>query len=98
MGPDTLCFASAVIDHLQTRLTPLRRAVDIGCGSGAAGICIAKRVPEAEVVLVDIDPAALRAAEANARRAGVANVRVWQSDLLRAVEGRSTSSCRTRPS
>lgn len=87
-GPDTLRFANAVIDHLQTRLTPVQRAVDIGCGSGAAGICIAKRVPEAEVVLVDINPAALRAAEANARAAGVANVRVRQSDLLHAVEGR----------
>lgn len=86
-GPDTLRFANAVIDHLQTRLAPVRRAVDIGCGSGAAGICIAKRVPDAEVVLVDINPAALRAAEANARAAGVTNVSFRQSDMLRAVEG-----------
>ena len=87
-GPDTLRFVSAVLEHLQSRTTPVRRAVDIGCGSGAAGICVAKRLPDAEVVLVDINPAALRAAAVNARSAGVANVSLRQSDMLRAVEGR----------
>lgn len=87
-GPDTLRFVGAVLEHLQTRTTPVRRAVDIGCGSGAAGICVAKRLPDAEVVLVDINPAALRAAAVNARSAGVANVSLRQSDMLRAVEGR----------
>ena len=87
-GPDTLRFVSAVLEHLQSRTTPVRRAVDIGCGSGAAGICVAKRLPDAEVVLVDINPAALRAAAVNARSAGVANVSLRQSDMLRAVEER----------
>lgn len=87
-GPDTLRFVGAVLEHLQTRTTPVRRAVDIGCGSGAAGICVAKRLPDAEVVLVDINPAALRAAAVNARSAGVANVSLRQSDMLRAIEGR----------
>ncbi|WP_264051129.1 class I SAM-dependent methyltransferase [Methylobacterium flocculans] len=87
-GPDTLRFVGAVLEHLQTRTTPVRRAVDIGCGSGAAGICVAKRLPDAEVVLVDINPAALRAAAVNARSAGVANVSLQQSDMLRAIEGR----------
>ena len=87
-GPDTLRFVDAVLDHLQARTAPVHRAADIGCGSGAAGICIAKRVPDAEVALVDINPAALRAAEVNARSAGAENVSLHQSDMLRAVEGR----------
>ena len=86
-GPDTLRFVSAVLGHLAQRETPVRRAVDIGCGSGAAGICIAKRTPEAEVSLVDINPAALRAAGVNATAAGVKNIRLLQSDMLSAVEG-----------
>ncbi|KQP80876.1 class I SAM-dependent methyltransferase [Methylobacterium sp. Leaf117] len=86
-GPDTLRFAAAVIAHLAQREAPIRRAVDIGCGSGAAGICIAKRAPDAEVALVDINPAALRAAAVNARSAGVGNVRLHRSDILTAVEG-----------
>ncbi|MBE7243402.1 MAG: class I SAM-dependent methyltransferase [Actinomycetospora chiangmaiensis] len=87
-GPDTMRFAGAVLAHLEARTAPVRRAVDIGCGSGAAGICIAKRAPDAEVVLVDINPAAMRAARVNARLAGTAGVAVRASDMLRDVEGR----------
>lgn len=87
LGPDTMRFASAVIAHLEGRPRPVRRAVDIGCGSGAAGICIARRAPEAETVLVDINPAALRAARVNARLAGTAGIDVRRSDLLRDVAG-----------
>ncbi|SDN54938.1 Methyltransferase small domain-containing protein [Methylobacterium phyllostachyos] len=86
-GPDTMRFANAVIAHLEGRTSPVRRAVDLGCGSGAAGICIAKRAPGAEVVLVDINPAAMRAARVNARLAGTDGVAVRRSDMLRDVEG-----------
>ena len=96
-GPDTMRFAAAVIAHLEARTRPVRRAVDLGCGWGGR-ICIAKRAPGAEVVLVDINQAALRAARVNARLAGTAGVDVRRSDMLRDVPGRSTSSCRTRPS
>ncbi|MCJ2072526.1 class I SAM-dependent methyltransferase [Methylobacterium sp. J-030] len=86
-GPDTVRFAGAVIAHLEGRTAPVRRALDLGCGSGAGGICVAKRVPGAEVVLVDINPAAMRAARVNARLAGADGVAVLRSDLLRDVEG-----------
>ncbi|CAO4173443.1 class I SAM-dependent methyltransferase [Methylorubrum aminovorans] len=90
-GPDTMRFAEAVLAHLEDRAragqpTP-RRVADIGCGSGAAGILVAKRVPQAEVVLVDINPAALRTAGINARLAGVENVHPVHSDMLNDVEG-----------
>lgn len=86
-GPDTARFVAAVTEHLERRTRPIRRAVDIGTGSGAAGIIIAKRAPEAEVVVVDINPAALRFAGLNARLAGTSNVVPAQSDLLKDVEG-----------
>ncbi|SFL32425.1 methyltransferase [Methylobacterium pseudosasicola] len=86
-GPDTMRFVSAVLAHLEGRRAPMRRAVDLGCGSGAAGICIAKRSPGAEVVLVDINPAALRAAGLNARLAGTDGVAARHSDMLRDVDG-----------
>ncbi|BAU91225.1 methyltransferase small [Methylorubrum populi] len=90
-GPDTMRFAEAVLAHLEERARTgrpaPRRAVDIGCGSGAAGILVAKRLPEAEVTLVDINPAALRVAGINARLAGVENVRTVHSDMLSGVEG-----------
>ncbi|WP_267356304.1 MULTISPECIES: class I SAM-dependent methyltransferase [unclassified Methylobacterium] len=86
-GPDTMRFVGAVIAHVEGRTAPVRRAVDLGCGSGAAGICIAKRKPGAEIVLVDINPAAMRAAQVNARLAGTEGVVVRRSDMLRDVEG-----------
>ena len=87
-GPDTMRFVSAVTAHLAERKAPVRRAVDIGAGSGAAGIAVAKRAPGAEVVLVDIYPAALRAGRVNAQAAGVTGIVPRRSNLLREVEGR----------
>ncbi|CAO4179711.1 methyltransferase [Methylorubrum aminovorans] len=90
-GPDTMRFAEVVLAHLDDRARAgqpaPRRVADIGCGSGAAGILVAKRVPQADVVLVDINPAALRTAGINARLAGVENVHPVHSDMLNDVEG-----------
>ncbi|WP_336488780.1 methyltransferase [Methylobacterium nigriterrae] len=87
-GPDTMRFVAAVLAHLEGRDRPVRRAVDIGCGAGAAGIALAKRLPGAEIVLADINPAALRAARVNARLAGTEGVEPRRSDMLRDVGGR----------
>jgi SAM-dependent methyltransferase len=86
-GPDTGRLVDSVLLHLQERRIPLRRAVDIGCGTGAAAVAIAKRVPHAEVLGVDINPAALSAATLNAALAGVTNVVAHCSDMLRDVQG-----------
>lgn len=86
-GPDTARFVAAVTDHLERRTRPVHRAADIGTGSGAAGVVIAKRAPQAEVVLVDINPDALRLAGLNARIAGTGNVVPVRSNLLKEVGG-----------
>ena len=86
-GPDTVRFVRAVTGHLGQRPAPPRRVVDLGCGSGAAGIVVAKRAPASEVTLVDINEAALRAAALNARAAGIASVVTRASDMLSGVEG-----------
>lgn len=86
-GPDTGRLVDAVLDHLQRREAPIRRAVDIGCGSGAAAVAIAKRARTAEVLGVDINPAALKATSLNASLAGVANVTARASDMLDGVPG-----------
>jgi methylase of polypeptide subunit release factors len=86
-GPDTGRLVEAIVSHLSARRSAVRRAVDVGCGSGAGAVAIAKRSPEAEVVGLDINPAALRATALNATLAGVANVVPRHSDMLRDVEG-----------
>jgi SAM-dependent methyltransferase len=86
-GPDTYRFASALETELQGPNRSVRRAVDIGCGVGPGAILMAKARPDAEVLMVDINDAALRLARINAALAGVANVSARRSDLLSGVDG-----------
>ncbi|MGI5240801.1 methyltransferase [Dactylosporangium sp. CA-139066] len=86
-GPDTHRTADAVLEHLAGRAEPPRRVVDVGCGSGAVAVTVAKRLPGAEVLAVDINPAALQLSRVNAAAAGAGNVRVARSDLLDDVPG-----------
>jgi SAM-dependent methyltransferase len=87
LGPDTYRMADAAVACLQHRTAPITRAVDVGCGTGAGAIAVAKRLPRAEVLAVDVNDTALRYAEVNARLAGAGNVSPQRSDLLDAVDG-----------
>lgn len=63
------------------------RVLDMGAGSGAIALAIAKYKPNAEVVAVDASLDALAVAIKNARSLGVANVRFMQSDWFSALSG-----------
>jgi methylase of polypeptide subunit release factors len=86
-GPDTYRFANALESCLAHRERAVRRAADIGCGAGAGAILIAGARPDAEVLALDINPAALRLAAVNAAAADTHNVRTRHSDLLNATRG-----------
>jgi SAM-dependent methyltransferase len=86
-GPDTYRMADAAAAHVEARERPVRRAVDIGCGTGAGAVTVAKRAPEAEVLAVDINDAALRFARINTELAGTTGVRPCRSNLLTDVDG-----------
>ncbi|QXI18650.1 methyltransferase [Pseudomonas hamedanensis] len=86
-GPDSYRFAQAIDAQLQTRFAPVRRAVDIGCGSGIGAVVVGRSRRDAEVLAVDINPRALRLAAVNAELAGASNVSVYRSDVLASVEG-----------
>jgi len=84
-GPDTYRFARAILACIKNG-PPIRRAVDIGCGAGPGAILVARACPDAEVVAVDINQAALRLTEVNAALAGV-RVSAVDSNLLMSVPG-----------
>ncbi len=86
-GPDTYRFIRALRASLATLDMPVRRAADIGCGAGPGALTLALAYPCAEVIAVDINPAALVLTEVNASIAGAANLHALKSNLLREVEG-----------
>jgi len=63
------------------------RVLDLGCGSGCIGIAIAAQLPDADVDLADISPAALNVAKRNRALHGASHdledrVRIIESDLF----------------
>jgi methylase of polypeptide subunit release factors len=87
LGPDTYRMADAAVAHVGGREHPVGRVVDIGCGTAAGAIAVAKRAPDAEVLAVDINETALRYAAINVALAGTGRVRPRRSDLLDGVTG-----------
>lgn len=58
--------------------------VDVGTGSGAIAIALARHLPHAHITAIDVSAPALSLAEENAKRNGVA-IRFLQGDLLSPV-------------
>jgi methylase of polypeptide subunit release factors len=85
-GPDTYRFARAIQAGLKQRATPLRDAIDIGCGAGPGAILVAKHAPSARVLMTDINEFALRLARVNAALAGTTSALPRRSDILSDVD------------
>jgi release factor glutamine methyltransferase len=80
--PETEHLVEAVLAWAAAQ-PPELKVIDVGTGSGAIAIALAKGLPKAEVVASDVSTAALAVARANAERLG-ARVRFVESDLLAA--------------
>ena len=80
-------------EHLIETVLPLARALknpkiaDVGTGSGAIALALAKELPNAEIHATDISPSALEIAEANAARLQLErNLFFHDTDLLNGLE------------
>lgn len=81
-GPDTYRYARLLRQHIRSAT----RLVDVGCGSGAGGLCLKDRVEN--ICLADINPKALEYARINAEISGIsARVETTYSDILSGIEG-----------
>ena len=86
-GPDTYRFVRFMRQALAA--APLRRGsriLDIGCGSGAGGLMLARQCDGANLVLNDINPLALRYCAVNAAGLGL-DATMVQADSLAAIDG-----------
>ncbi|MFD0872466.1 Ribosomal RNA large subunit methyltransferase G [Chlamydia abortus] len=61
------------------------KVLDVGCGYGPIGIAVAAEVSLGSVTMIDINERAVELARENARRNGLANVKVMQSNMLEQV-------------
>jgi release factor glutamine methyltransferase len=86
--PETELLVVRLLDLAKQRggdAGPLSIA-DVGTGSGIIAVCAARSLPNARVAAMDISPAALKVAQENAARHGVAERIEWfQSDLFAAA-------------
>jgi len=81
--PDTETLVRAC-----AQLAP-RRVVDVGTGTGCVAIALARELPEATLIGVDVSAAALAVAAQNLIACGVAErVALVRCDLLEGVDGR----------
>ena len=87
--PETEHLVVEAIDcaaAMEVKNRPLRVA-DIGTGSGAIAVALAKHLPQAEIVAVDRSEAALKIAAWNAQQHRVdGQICFLESDLLRSVD------------
>ncbi|KRF02356.1 protein-(glutamine-N5) methyltransferase, release factor-specific [Frateuria sp. Soil773] len=84
--PDTERLVELALERL-----PAERpasVADLGTGSGAVALAIARERPRAQVVATDASEAALAVAQRNAQRLGIANVSFAHGDWLAPLHGR----------
>jgi release factor glutamine methyltransferase len=83
--PETEHLIEAVLDLVREfSLGSKLKLIDVGTGSGAIAITLAREFPKAEVHAVDLSPDALEVARRNAERLG-AHVHFAQSDVLASI-------------
>lgn len=88
--PDTEALVEAILDLEEEKGdTEVIRVADVGTGSGAIAISLAKSLPYMQVLATDISPEAIAVAQMNAARHEVTDqITFRQGDGLAALEGR----------
>lgn len=81
--PETELLVEIALEWV--RSLPKPRLLDLGTGSGAIPVSIAKERPDANLTAVDVSPKALALAQKNAHRLGAPGIRFLLGDWLAAL-------------
>src|SRR5258705_7924433 len=82
--PETETLVERALARLAHDRAP--HVLDLGTGSGAIALALARERPRAQIVATDVSEAALRVANANARRLGLYNVSFILADWYDGME------------
>jgi len=75
-------WVDQVIEKLSDHQEKIKKILDIGTGSGAIALSLAKSFPQADVIAIDINQEALLLAQENAKINGIRNVTFLKSNLF----------------
>jgi release factor glutamine methyltransferase len=81
--PETELLVELALQRIPAESSP--RVLDLGTGTGAIALAIAKERPQAEVTAIDADPRTLRVAKKNAARLGLDQVHFLLGNWFSAV-------------
>src|ERR1700758_2804178 len=71
-----------VIEWVLSNLTERARVIDVGAGTGTGTLALARQLPDAEVIALDVDEQMLKHIQDKARASGLADrIRTVQADL-----------------
>ena len=68
--------------HADTRFAPGATVLEVGCGTGAQTLALARRAPGARITAIDVSAASIAQARTRLAAAGIEGVELRQADLL----------------
>ena len=85
---ETELLVEAVLEYAKDRVEGALTIADIGTGSGAVAVALGCHLPNAVVYATDVSRGALRVAEENVRKHGLAGrIHLRHGDLFKALDG-----------
>ncbi len=90
--PETELLVELTIDHLRSSGKKTPKILDLGTGSGAIGLALAKNLPNAQVTCVDLSVEALKIAQENAGLLNLNSVKFIQSNWFDGLTSQITAS------
>lgn len=83
--PETEILAKQIMDDFSTLQQAHLQILDIGCGSGAIALALAKYFPHSHVLAIDISDEALNQTEENAKLNSIANVTTKKLNIMESL-------------